>query len=152
MASLDILLYTQISALVSHYQRRFLLPQQQQIQRPIPRHYTQREAWKHTALNAMSLSKPSPQNQGNSYRRGGRKSVRTRGNGGQGPLNQLSKDLMDSERLKQQEQRLYGPIALSLVFLGDSQMQEWVVSDFCACSWTLFPILSCLVQPQCDFF
>ena len=44
--------------------------------------------------------------------RGGRKSIRLRGDGGhqeQGPLDQLSKAHMNSPRLKQQTQGLHGP-------------------------------------------
>lgn len=76
----------------------------------------------HTALNKMSSSNPSPQSSGNPAKEeteGVGETVH-RIPGEQGPLKQLSKAHRNSERLKQQSQRLHGSAPSSLRYIYNS--------------------------------
>jgi hypothetical protein len=71
------ILYSKVSALLSHHQRGSLLQQTGQIQRPTDGHYT--EALECSALNEMSPSNPALRVQGTLQKRKWKESKNQRG-------------------------------------------------------------------------
>ena len=172
MISSDILLDSEISALLSHHQRSFLL---QQTGANTEAH-SQTLYWEtHSALTGMSSSNPFLQSSGNPVEEDveGCKSQRgQRTPGEQGPLNQRDPSSCELRGCSSMHGACTGlhdilcvcSVVSSLVFLWDFWMYKWVclcgisgctnecVSGSCAFSWTLFLLFACLVQLQCNSF
>lgn len=116
----------------------------EQVQRPTARSYSEKN------LNGRSPSNLSPHISGNPlWEREWLQSQREWRT--LGPLNQLSKVYMGSQRQKSKAQGLHQAllvyiIVISLVFYEALDCENELVSDFCACTWDSFSLLELQFQ------